>query len=68
MSAADVCAVAVSAAGAGGAWVTAAGGRGPDHVLCVTGPDCEKVAELQLTLGEGPCHEALATGGAGAGG
>jgi hypothetical protein len=42
-----------------GAWVAAAGGRGPDFVMCVTGPVAEQLAELQLTLGEGPCHDVL---------
>jgi hypothetical protein len=59
-SAADVCAVAVSAVRVDGAWVAAASVGGPDFVLCVTGPDCERLAELQLTLGEGPCHDVLA--------
>ena len=44
-----------------GAWVTAAGGRGPDFVMCVTDPVSEQLAELQLTLGEGPCHDVLAS-------
>jgi hypothetical protein len=59
---ADVCAVAVSAVGVSGAWVTAFGDGGPDFVLCVTGPVGERLAELQLTLGEGPCHDVLAAG------
>jgi ANTAR domain/GAF domain len=62
VSVADVCAVAVLAAGASGGWVIASGGAGgPDFVLCVTGAVGERLAELQLTLGEGPCHEVLAT-------
>jgi ANTAR domain len=58
-SVADVCAVAVSAAQASGAWVTAASSRGPDFVMSVTGPVSEQLAEVQLTLGEGPCHDVL---------
>jgi ANTAR domain/GAF domain len=61
-SVADVCAVAVAAAGVSGAWVTASGGGSPDFVLSVTGPAGERLAELQLTLGEGPCHDVLAAG------
>ncbi len=61
VSVADVCAVANSAVGGSGAWVTASGGRDPSFVVCVTGPVAERLAELQLTLGEGPCHEVLAT-------
>lgn len=58
---ADVCAVAVSSARAGGGWVAAASGRGPDFVMCVTDLVSEQLAEVQLTLGEGPCHDVLAT-------
>jgi hypothetical protein len=61
VSVADVCAVAVSAAQVSGAWVTAASSRGPDFVMSVTDPVSEQLAEAQLTLGEGPCHDVLAT-------
>jgi hypothetical protein len=60
-SVADVCAVAVSSARLGGAWVVAARGGDPDFVMCVTSPVSEQLAELQLTLGEGPCHDVLAS-------
>jgi ANTAR domain/GAF domain len=59
---ADVCAVAVSSAQVSGAWVIAASGGGPDFVMCVSDPVSERLAELQLTVGEGPCHDVLATG------
>jgi hypothetical protein len=62
-SVADVCAVAVSSAQLSGAWVVAARGGDPDFVMCVTGPVSEQLAELQLTLGEGPCHDVLASAG-----
>ncbi len=55
----DVCAVAPRVAGVDGAWVTAAGAQGPDFLLCVTDPVGERLAELALTLGEGPCHDVL---------
>jgi hypothetical protein len=58
---ADVCAVAVSSAQASGGWVAAASGRGLDFVMCVTDPVSEQLAEVQLMLGEGPCHDVLAT-------
>jgi hypothetical protein len=61
VSVADVCAVAVESAQVSGAWVTVSGGRGPDFVMSVTDPVAEQLAELQLTLGEGPCHDALAS-------
>ena len=61
VSVADVCAVAVRSAEVSGAWVAAAGGLGPDFVICVTDRVSEQLAELQLTLGEGPCHDVLAS-------
>ena len=61
VSVADVCAVAVYSARASGAWVAAASSRGPDFVMCVTDRLSERLAELQLTLGEGPCHDVLTT-------
>jgi ANTAR domain len=61
VSVADVCAVAVSSAELAGAWVAAARGGDPDFVMCVTDQVGEQLAELQLTLGEGPCHDVLAS-------
>src|SRR5579859_6172893 len=61
VSLADVCAVAVSSAELTGAWLAVARGSGPDFVMCVTGPAGEQLAELQLMLGEGPCHGVLAS-------
>jgi hypothetical protein len=60
VSVADVCAVAAEAARVSGAWVTVASDRGPDFVMCVTDSMGERLAELQQTLGEGPCHDVLA--------
>jgi hypothetical protein len=62
-SVADVCAVAVSSAQLSGAWVAAARGGHPDFVMGVTGLVSEQLAELQLMLGEGPCHDVLASAG-----
>jgi ANTAR domain len=62
-SAADVCGVAVSSAQLSGSWMVAARGGDPDFVMCVTDPVSEQLAELQLTLGEGPCHDVLASVG-----
>jgi ANTAR domain len=59
VSVADVCAVAVSSARLGGAWLVAARGGDPDFVMCVTDPVSEQLAEVQLTMGEGPCHDVL---------
>jgi hypothetical protein len=61
VSVADVCAVAVESVQVSGAWVTVSGDREPDFVMCVTDPVAEQLAELQLTLGEGPCHDVLAS-------
>jgi ANTAR domain len=61
VSVADVCAVAAGPVHGGGAWVVASGTGGPGFVMSVTDPVCERLAELQLTLGEGPCHDVLAS-------
>jgi ANTAR domain len=59
VSVADVCAVAE--AKASGAWVAATSRGGPDFVMCVSDPVAERLAEISLMLGEGPCHDVLAT-------
>jgi ANTAR domain/GAF domain len=59
VSVTDVCAVAVSSAQLTGGWLAAARGGNPDFVMCATGPVGEQLAELQLMLGEGPCHDVL---------
>ena len=61
VSVADVCVVAAGWAELGGAWVTATASGQPDFVMFVTDPVCERLSELQLTLGEGPCHDVLAS-------
>ncbi|MGH3154230.1 MAG: GAF and ANTAR domain-containing protein [Streptosporangiaceae bacterium] len=61
VSVADVCAVAVGSAQLSGAWLAAARGSDPDFVMCVTDPVSEQLAELHVTLGEGPCHDVLAS-------
>jgi hypothetical protein len=60
-SVADVVAVAVSTAQLGGGWLVAARGGDPDFVMSVTDLVGEQLAELQLTTGEGPCHDVLAS-------
>jgi hypothetical protein len=59
---ADVCAVAAGSAELSGAWVAAARDGEPDFAMCVTDQVCERLVELQLMLGEGPCHDVLASG------
>jgi hypothetical protein len=62
VSVVDVCAVVVRSVGVSGAWVAVASdNREPDFVICATDTVAEQLAELQLTLGEGPCHEVLAS-------
>ncbi len=45
-----------------GAWLIA-GALGAGHLICVTDEVGERLAELELTLGEGPSLEAAASGG-----
>jgi hypothetical protein len=59
VSVADVCEVAASSAQLGGGWLAAARGGEPDFVMCVTDLVGEQLAEVQLMLGEGPCHDVL---------
>src|ERR1039458_4972871 len=54
VSAADVCAAAVTAVEVSGAWLSAARGTDAGHLMRVTDAISEELAELQLTLGEGP--------------
>ncbi len=61
VSVADVCAVAAGSAQLTGAWVAAARNGEPDFAMYVTDPADEELAELELTLGEGPCHDVLAS-------
>jgi len=63
VSAADACAAAVAAVGVTGAWLTAADGGDAGHLMRVTDAVGEQLAELQLTLGEGPSLDASACGG-----
>jgi hypothetical protein len=63
VSAADVCAAAVAAAEVTGAWLSAARGAEAGHLMRVTNEVSEQLAELHLTLGEGPCLDAAASGG-----
>src|SRR5271163_2070400 len=63
VSAGDVCAAAVTAVEVTGAWLSAARGGEPGHLMRVTDEISERLAELQLTLGEGPSLDASASGG-----
>jgi hypothetical protein len=63
VSAADVCAAAVTGVEVSGAWLSAARGTDAGHLMRVTDEVSEELAELQLTLGEGPGPDASASGG-----
>jgi hypothetical protein len=63
VSVGDVCAAAVAAVVVSGAALTAASKMRAGHVMCVTDELSERLEELQLTLGEGPCADAYASGG-----
>lgn len=64
VSASDACAAAVAAVRVTGAWLSAASGAEPaGHLMSVTDAVSERLAELQLTHGEGPSPDAVAGGG-----
>ena len=63
VSAGDACAAAVAAVEVSGAWLIAARGAEAGHLMRVTDEVSELLAELQLTLGEGPGPDAAASGG-----
>jgi hypothetical protein len=61
-SVADVCAAAATSMDVSGAWVTAGDGINPGQAMCATDMVSESLAEVQITLGEGPCHDAAVYG------
>jgi hypothetical protein len=63
VSAADVCAAVVPAVQVTGAWLSAALDVQAGHLMQVTDEVSRQLAELQLTLGEGPLLDASASGG-----
>jgi hypothetical protein len=63
VSAADVCTAVVTAVEVTGGWLSAARGAEAGHLMQVTGAVGEQLAELQLTLGEGPSLDAFGSGG-----
>jgi len=63
VSAADVCAAALTAVAVSGAGLTAATRAGSGHVMCATDGISEEIAELELTLGEGPAPDAATAAG-----
>jgi ANTAR domain len=63
VSAADVCAAVVPGVQVTGAWLSAAPDAQAGHLIQVTDEVSGRLAELQLTLGEGPLLDASAFGG-----
>jgi ANTAR domain len=63
VSARDVCAAVVSEVEVTGAWLSAVRGTEAGHLMWVTDVASERLAELHLTLGEGPSLDAFASGG-----
>ena len=63
VSAGDACAAVVAAVEVSGAWLIAARSAEAGHLMRVTDEVSELLAELQLTLGEGPGPDAAASGG-----
>ena len=64
VTAADACTAAVATLAVSGAWLSAASGKElTGHLMWVTDAVGERLAELQLTLGEGPGPDAAAYGG-----
>jgi hypothetical protein len=63
VSAGDACVAAVAAVEVTGARLTAASDAEAGHLMRVTDEVSELLAELQLTLGEGPGLDASASGG-----
>jgi len=63
VSASDACAAAVDAVKVTGSWLSAAdGAEPPGHLMSVTDAVSLRLAELELTLGEGPSADAVANG------
>lgn len=60
----DVCAAAVASLPVGGAGMSAMSRTAASHPLCSTDDISERLEDLQLTLGEGPCVDAFTHGAA----
>jgi hypothetical protein len=63
VSAADVCAAVVPGVQVTGAWLSAGLDAQPGHLMQVTDEVARQLADLQLTLGEGPFLDASASSG-----
>jgi hypothetical protein len=63
MSAGDACAAAVAGVQVTGGWLSAGSDGNGAHLMRATDEVSRRLAELQLTLGEGPSLDAFASGG-----
>ena len=63
VSAADVCATVVPGVQVTGAWLSAALDAQPGHLVQATDEVARQLADLQLTIGEGPLLDASGSGG-----
>ena len=63
MSAGDACAAAVTGVQVTGAWLSAGSSADGGHLIRATDGVSQRLAEFQLTLGEGPSLDAFASGG-----
>jgi hypothetical protein len=63
VSAGDACAAVVPGVQVTGAWLSATRDADAGHLMRVTDEVSERLAELELTLGEGPSLDASASGG-----
>jgi ANTAR domain len=63
MSAGDACAAAVAGVQVTGAWLSAGSSGDGGHLMRATDGVSRRLAELQLTLGEGPSLDAFTSGG-----
>jgi hypothetical protein len=63
VTAGDVCAAVVTGVHVTGAWLSAGSNGEAGHLMRVTNEVSGRLAELQLTLGEGPSLDASASGG-----
>jgi hypothetical protein len=63
VSAADVCAAVVPGVQVTGAWLSAAPNAQAGHLMLATDEVGRQLADLQLTLGEGPLFDASASSG-----
>jgi hypothetical protein len=63
VSAGDACAAAVVTVDVTGAWLNAGRGAEAGHLMQATNEVSEQLAELEVTLGEGPGRDASTSGG-----